>query len=374
MTISEQLLPSDPKANYVAHKDEIDVAIARVLESGWYILGDEVSAFEDEFACYVGVRFGVGVGSGTEGLHLALRACGIGERDEVITVSHTAVATVAAIELCGATPVLIDIDLGTYTMAPDRIENAITPCTKAIIPVHLYGHPAAMDAITSIAVRHKLRVIEDCAQSHGATYKGLKTGAWGDIAAFSFYPTKNLGALGDGGMIVTDDPQLAEQAKVLRQYGWRDRYVSDLPGLNSRLDEVQAAILRAKLPYLDEENGRRQTLARAYDENLSDTSITLPVCFPEARHVYHQYVVRPKRRDSLRAFLREREIATLIHYPVPVHQQPAYRDRVRCAGAMVNTERAARDVLSLPMYPELGVERAGRVAEAIVCWDRTQHA
>ena len=367
-----QLLPCNPKANYLAHKDEIDAAIARVLDSGWYILGQEVTAFENEFAAYIGVRFGIGVGSGTEALHLALRACGVGESDEVITVSHTAVATVAAIELCGATPVLMDIDLNTYTMDMSQIEQSITKQTKAIIPVHLYGHPADMESIISIARRYELRVIEDCAQSHGAIYKDRKTGAWGDIAAFSFYPTKNLGAIGDGGIVVTDDPELAERARLLREYGWRQRYVSDFPGLNSRLDELQAAILRMKLRYLDEENRKRQALAVIYDGMLSSTSLTLPTCASNAIHVYHQYVVRSKRRDALRKFLQEKGIGTLIHYPVPVHQQPAYQGRLRCISSMVNTDRIVKEILSLPMYPELAPNKVRQIAETVVSWEHSE--
>lgn len=372
MSAPIQLLPSNPKANYLAHKDEIDAAIARVLDSGWYILGQEVTAFENEFAAYIGVDFGIGVGSGTEALHLALWACAVGEGDEVITVSHTAVATVAAIELCEATPVLVDIKPNTYTIDPNEIEDAITQRTKAIIPVHLYGHPADMESITNIARRYELWIIEDCAQAHGATYKGRKIGTWGHIAAFSFYPTKNLGAIGDGGIVVTDDSELAERVKLLRQYGWQERYVSDLSGLNSRLDELQAAILRVKLPYLDEENRRRQALAEIYDQSLSATHLTLPMCIPGTSHVYHQYVVRSEHRDSLREFLREKGIGTLIHYPVPIHRQPAYQSRLRCAGPMVNTERVVGEILSLPMYPELTFGQARQVAEAIISWDRSQ--
>lgn len=372
MSIPIHILPSNPKANYLAHKDEIDAAIAGVLDSGRYILGQQVTAFENEFAAYIGVRFGIGVGSGTEAIHLALLACGIGAGDEVITVSHTAVATVAAIELCGATPVVVDIDPNTYTIDTNQIESAITQRTKAVIPVHLYGHPADIESTMGVAHRYELRVIEDCAQSHGAVYKGRKTGAWGDIAAFSFYPTKNLGAIGDGGAVATDDPELAEQVRLLREYGWRQRYISDFPGLNSRLDELQAAILRVKLCYLDEENRRRQALAKLYDEVLSATSLKLPTCVPEASHVYHQYVVRSEYRDSLREFLRERGVGTLIHYPVPIHRQAAYQGRLRCADSMVNTEKVAKEILSLPMYPQLTSEQVRQVAEAIVSWDHSQ--
>lgn len=367
-----QILPSNPKANYLAHKDEIDAAIARVLDSGWYILGQEVTAFEKEFAAYIGARFAIGLGSGTEALHLALMACNIGEDDEVITVSHTAVATVAAIELCGATPVLVDIDLNTYTIDPNHVESAITQQTKAVIAVHLYGHPADMESVMNVAHRHGLWVIEDCAQSHGSVYKGRITGTWGHVAAFSFYPTKNLGAIGDGGIVVTDDPDFAERARLLREYGWRQRYISDLPGLNSRLDELQAAILRVKLRYLDEENQKRQALAEIYDKMLSTTSLTLPMRMQMVKHVYHQYVIRSKHRNSLQEFLREKGVGTLIHYPFPVHQQPAYRDRVRCALSMVNTEKVACEILSLPMYPELTSEEAHHVAETIAFWDLSQ--
>ncbi len=374
MSTPPRLLPSSPKTNYLSHKNEIDAAIARVLDSGRYILGQEVTAFENEFAAYINVRFGIGVGSGTEALHLALRACGIKEGDEVITVSHTAVATVAAIELCGATPVLVDIDLNTYTINPNQIESAITKRTKAVIPVHLYGHPADMESIIRIAKRYNLRVIEDCAQCHGAIYKDRKTGSWGDIAAFSFYPTKNIGAIGDGGIIVTNDPELAERGKLLREYGWRQRYVSDFAGLNSRLDELQAAILRVKLRYLDEENRKRQSLAAIYDQMLSSTSLTLPTCPSNATHVYHQYVVRLDRRNSLREFLQEKGIGTLIHYPVPIHQQPAYQGRLRCIGSIANTEGIVKEILSLPMYPELALDEVQRVAAAIVLWEHNENA
>lgn len=367
-----QLLSSNPKANYLAHKEEIDAAVARVLDSGWYILGREVTAFENEFAAYIGVHFAIGVGSGTEALHLALRTCSIGAGDEVITVSHTAVATVAAIELCGATPVMVDIDLNTYTIDPNQIKLAITQRTKAIVPVHLYGHPADMESIMSVAHRYGLWVIEDCAQSHGAVYESRKTGTWGKIATFSFYPTKNLGAIGDGGIVVTNDPGLAERVRLLREYGWHEHYISNLPGLNSRLDELQAAILRVKLRYLDGENKRRQALAKIYEEALSATSLTLPKCTPESSHIYHQYVVRSGRRDSLKEFLRGKGVGTLIHYPVPIHRQPAYRDRLRCVGSMVNTERVAEEILSLPMYPELTFEQVRQVAEIIVSWARNR--
>lgn len=366
MSAPVQLLSSNPRTNYLAHKDEIDSAIARVLDSGWYVLGEEVAAFENEFAAYIGASFAIGLGSGTDALHLALRACNIGRGDEVVTVSHTAVATVAAIELCGACPVLVDIDLMTYTMDPDQIVPAITQQTKAIVPVHLYGHPVEMESIMSIAENYNLWVIEDCSQSHGAVYRDRMTGTWGHIAAFSFYPTKNLGAIGDGGMVVTNDSALAERVKLLRQYGWRQRYVSDFPGLNSRLDELQAAILRVKLRYLAEVTLRRQVLAGIYDEMLSVTNLVLPRCAAETTHVYHQYVVRSEYRDSLREFLKEKGIGTIIHYPVPVHLQPAYINRLKNVGSLRETEKAADEVLSLPLYPEMNEEQINTVVGTIL--------
>jgi dTDP-4-amino-4,6-dideoxygalactose transaminase len=363
---------ANPRANYIAHKDAIDTAIARVLESGWYILGREVVAFEEEFAEYIGIRHAVGVASGTDALHLALRACGIGNGDAVLTVSHTAVATVAAIDLCGAIPVFVDIDPKCFTMDPNALEAAIMARkdrrVKAVVPVHLYGHPADMQAIMEIAVRHGLRVVEDCAQSHGATLRGANTGTLGHVAAFSFYPTKNLGALGDGGMVVTDDPDLGEKVRMLREYGWRERYVSDVPGFNSRLDELQAAVLRAKLPHLDAENGARGMLAEIYTSLLAGTGMTLPETRPDATHVFHQYVVRTDRRDALRDHLRARGIGTQVHYPVPVHRQPAYADRAAGSPPLPRTEEIAGQIVSLPMFPELTVDDARTVGGEIAAW------
>jgi dTDP-4-amino-4,6-dideoxygalactose transaminase len=373
------LLPfADPKASYLAHKEEIDAAVCRVLEGGWYILGPEVAAFEQEFSAALGVAHTVGVGSGTEALHLALRSCGVGPGDAVFTVSHTAVATVAAIELAGATPVLVDIDPRTFTMDPNHLEETrreyggaawtgLRARPKAIVPVHLYGHPAEMPAILDIARRHDLRVIEDCAQAHGAALRGRKAGTWGDVAAFSFYPTKNLGALGDGGAVVTNVPELAEQARTLREYGWRERYVSELPGMNSRLDEVQAAVLRVKLRYLEPENARRRELAQVYQKLLSATSLRLPQALGQTEHVFHLYVVRSQQRDPLKSYLQDLAISTAIHYPVPVHLQPAYQSRIVMGGSGLHeTEQACREILSLPIYPQLSDEQVENVAERIV--------
>lgn len=371
--MNTQAIPqTDPKAGYLAHQGEIDEAIQRVLESGWYILGREVTAFEEEFARYIGVNHGIGVANGTDAIELALRACQVSRHDVVFTVSHTAVATVAAIERTGATAVLVDIDPVTWTMDPNALEDAVRQRLdkplKAIVPVHLYGHPAHMPAILQIARRYGLKVIEDCAQSHGAALEGRKTGGWGDLAAFSFYPTKNLGALGDGGAVVTADPDLAEGVRKLRQYGWRQRYISEIRGGNSRLDEIQAAILRVKLRYLDKENIRRREVAEAYTRLLTDTSLVLPVCRPGAEHVYHQYVVRTSHRDALQAHLRTQGIGALVHYPQAVHQQPAYAGRLAGSSELPHSEQAAAQVLSLPMYPELTDEQVAFIAETIHRW------
>jgi dTDP-4-amino-4,6-dideoxygalactose transaminase len=363
--------PADPRGNYFAHRREILDAVTRVLDSGYYILGPEVEAFEREFAAFAGTSHAVGVASGTDALSLALRGLGIGAGDSVITVSHTAVATVAAIEVVGATPVLVDIDPERMTLSPTGLEAAIEALKgrhrfRAVIPVHLYGQPADMVAILDIARRHGLRVIEDCAQAHGAEAAGRKAGTFGDVAAFSFYPTKNLGALGDGGAIATNDSELADRIRALREYGWRERYVSQEAGVNSRLDPVQAAVLRVKLKYLDADNGRRRAIAGLYSEALAEASFTLPREAPGTRHVYHQYVLRSSRRDELRAFLAERGVNTLVHYPLPVHLQPAYGRRIDTPpGGLPVTERVCREVLSLPVQPELTDGEVERVIASL---------
>ena len=359
------ILCADPRRQYLAHKSEIDSAIAGVLNSGRYILGEEVKAFESEFAAYIGAKYGIGVGSGTDALHLALAACEIGTGDEVITVSHTAVATVAAIEQAGANPVFVDIESDFFTMDPRKIETAVTSKTKAIIPVHLYGQPVDLDPILEIAGKYGLRVIEDCAQAHGAAYKDKRVGSHGDLACFSFYPTKNLGALGDGGMVVTGQPELAQRLRLLREYGWAERYISRFPGWNSRLDEVQAAILRVKLRYLDRDNTARVSIAAVYRDGLNDLDMTLPACRQAASHVYHLYVIRTPRRDALKQHLKDHEISALIHYPVPVHLQPAYRGRLTGNNDLVETERAAHEVLSIPIYPEFEKTQVQTVLEGI---------
>jgi dTDP-4-amino-4,6-dideoxygalactose transaminase len=358
------ILCGNPRAQYETRKAAIDDAVKRVLESGRYILGEEVLAFEREFASYVGVRDVVGVGSGTEALHLALAACEIGASDEVVTVAHTAVATIAAIELAGATPVLVDIEPDFFTLDPSKLEAAITPRTKAIVPVHIYGQPANLDAIASIAARHGLRVIEDCAQAHGALYREKRAGSWGDMACFSFYPTKNLGAIGDGGAVTTNDPRLAEKVRYLREYGWVERNTSSFRGWNSRLDELQAAILRVKLQFLDADNNQRRRIAALYDELLAESDLILPRRRADATHVFHLYVVRSGERDDLLARLRANDVGAMVHYSAPVHLQPAYAGQLPGSDNLPNTERVAKEILSLPIYPEMTDAEVQKVVRA----------
>ena len=363
---------TDPRAGYIEMQAEIDAAISRVLEGGQYILGGEVASFEAAFAAWLGTGHAVGVGSGTDAIELALRACGIGPGDLVFTVSHTAVATVAAIERAGAVPVLIDIGPGGFTMDPAMLEESLDAPLPgrpaAVLPVHLYGEPADMEPIARLARRRGLRIIEDCAQSHGALYRGRKTGGIGDIGVFSFYPTKNLGALGDAGMTATDDPTLAASLREIREYGWRDRYISARVGINTRLDPIQAAILAAKLPRLDADNARRQRIAARYDEGLAGLPLDLPPCRLECGHVFHQYVIRvgDDDRDGLRAHLGRARIGTGIHYPAPVHLQPAYRGRLaEFPAGLPETTRIAGHILSLPMFPQLAAGSVERVIAAI---------
>lgn len=350
---------SNPKAQYIAHKAEIDAAIARVLGSGRYILGHEVETFEREFAQYIGVKYAVGVGSGTDALWLSLLSRDIGSGDEVITVSHTAVATVAAIVRACAIPVFVDIEPEFFTIDPEKIEAAVTAKTRAIIPVHLYGQPAAMDSIIAIARKHNLAVVEDCAQAHGATYQNKRVGSLGDLGAFSFYPTKNLGAIGDGGMVVTNDSGLAEKLRLLREYGWKERYVSSSVGWNTRLDELHAATLRVKLKFLEQDNDCRRDLARRYERGLGMLSLGLPKERTGSTHVYHLYVIRVRERARIQSFLEKAGIASGVHYPVPVHEQLAYSMYQR--GPLPRTATAAAEVLSLPMYPELSEHDADAV-------------
>ena len=358
------ILCANPKAQYLSYRDDINSAIQRVLDSGWYVLGEEVTRFEKEFAQFNTISHTVGVGSGTEALHIALRALDIGQGDEVITTAHTAVATASAIDLAGAKPIFVDIEPDFFTIDPDLIEDAITPKTKAIIPVHIYGQPCNMDAIMKIANKNNFKVIEDCAQTHGAEYNGKRVGSIGDVGCFSFYPTKNMGAIGDGGALVTNDDQLVEKIKLLREYGWKERYISSAEGWNSRLDEMQAAILRVKLKKLDADNVCRQQHAYKYDKALKKMPLELPGVRNGSTHVFHLYVIRTDQRDELKAHLKNHEINTSIQYPVPIHQQKYYEEIVGEISLPV-TEQEAETILSLPMYPELSSEAISEIIDAI---------
>lgn len=343
----------DLKSQYHNIKPEIDAAISRVLESTEFVLGDDVAAFEDEFAAYCHAQEGVAVNSGTSALHLALLAAGVGPGDEVITVSFTFVATVAAIHYLGAKPVFVDIDPRTYTIDVRQIENAITERTKAIIPVHIYGQPADMDPILEIARRHNLLVIEDAAQAHGAEYKGRRVGSIGDLGCFSFYPGKNLGAYGEGGMVVTNNPEYSRSIRMLRDWGQERKYHHRVKGYNYRMEGLQGAILRVKLRHLEEWTELRRAHAARYDDLLSDSDLQTPVALPHNRHVYHIYAVRVAERDALQQELHRNGIQTGIHYPIPVHLQEAYADPSYRRGDLRFSERAADEVLSLPMFAEL---------------------
>jgi dTDP-4-amino-4,6-dideoxygalactose transaminase len=368
--VTRILIPqADPGASYFAHKAEIDAAVGEVLSGGWYILGTKVAKFEQAFARFIGVEQAIGVGNGTDAIVLALRVGGVGDGDTVFTVSHTAVATVAAIELVGAVPVFVDIDPVSFTMDPARLETAIRQTEtkdgrKAVIPVHIYGHPVDMPAIMEIANRHNLYVVEDCAQAHGAKIQGRSVGAWGHIAAFSFYPTKNLGAFGDGGMVTTNDAKLADVARAVREYGWRERYISERRGMNTRLDELQAAILTVKLRYLEEENTRRRDIARLYDAALKNSDVRLPVS-RQSSHVYHQYVIRSSNRDAFRERLKKEGISTALHYPLPVHEQPAYAGRVTSPDGLPQTELISKEIVSLPMFGHMTEQQVLHVCAAL---------
>jgi dTDP-4-amino-4,6-dideoxygalactose transaminase len=354
----------DVGAFYRKHRAEIDAAVARVLNSGWFILGEECRSFERLFAAEFDLGGAVGVASGTDAVTLALKALGIEPGDRVATVSHTAVATVAAIELAGARPVLIDIGPETFAMDPESLHRAFADSApiRAVVAVHLYGHPADMIAIGSICREHGALLIEDCAQAHGAKIGDAFVGTFGDAAAFSFYPTKNLGAFGDGGAVCAKDSAIVAKLFVLREYGWVKRYISDVPGMNSRLDELQAAILKVRLAELANGNARRREIAASYTRGLAGAPLTLPIERPGMRHVYHQYVIRFHDRDRLSAQLKAEGIGSNVHYPLPVHLQPAYLGRVAVGPTgLANTETAAREVLSLPMYPELSDDEVARV-------------
>lgn len=358
----------DLKAQYFSIKSEIDAAVLGVLASGHFVLGPEVAAFEEEFAAYCGTRFAVGVNTGTSALHLALLAADIGPGDEVVTTPFTFTASVAAIRYTGATPVFVDIDPESFTLDPARLEAVITPRTKALLPIHLYGQPAAMDPIITLAQRHGLAVIEDAAQAHGALYRGRRVGGLGQMGCFSFYPGKNLGAYGEGGAITTDDPALARRLRMLRDWGSERKYHHELLGYNYRLEAMQGAILRVKLRYLEAWTAARRAHAARYNALLADANVSLPQANPEVRHVYHIYAVRAADRDGLQAWLHSNEIQTGVHYPVPVHLQPAHASLGYGPGSFPASEQAAATVLSLPLFPELTPAQIETVAAALTAY------
>jgi dTDP-4-amino-4,6-dideoxygalactose transaminase len=355
----------DLKAQYAGIKDEVNVAIQGILESCQFTLGSEVAAFEEEFATYCQAQYGIGVNTGTSALHLALLAAGIGPGDEVITVPFTFVATVAAIYYTGATPVFVDINPRTFTIDVKAIESAITERTKAILPVHLYGQPADMDPILEIAKRHNLIVIEDAAQAHGAEYKGKRVGSIGDMGCFSFYPGKNLGAYGEGGMVVTSNAEYTRTIRMLRDWGAEQKYHHVLKGYNFRLEGIQGAVLRVKLRHLEKWTEARRAAAAHYDELLSDSGVQTPEAMSYARHVYHVYAIRTPQRSEWQQALQAKGIQTGIHYPIPVHLLPAYADLGYSKGDFPHSEQAANEVLSLPMFAELSRDQCQEVCEAV---------
>jgi dTDP-4-amino-4,6-dideoxygalactose transaminase len=355
----------DLKGPYLELRGEIDAAMARVAGSGWYIGGPEVAAFEEAFAAYCEARHCVGVGNGLDALHLALRAMGVGPGDEVIVAANTFIATLLAVSMVGATPKPVEPDPATHNLDPARIEAAITPRTRAIMPTHLYGQPADLDPILEIAERHGLLVLEDAAQAHGARYKGRRLGAHGHAVAWSFYPGKNLGAFGDGGAVTTDDPAIAERVRMLGNYGSERKYVNEVQGVNSRLDPLQAAILSVKLAHLDEWNARRREIAARYLDRLAGTGLTLPHVPNWAEPAWHLFVVQAADRDALSTALAGEGVQTLVHYPIPPHRQEAYAELDLDEGSFPIAERLAGEVLSLPIGPHLSMEQAERVASVI---------
>jgi dTDP-4-amino-4,6-dideoxygalactose transaminase len=355
----------DLKAINLAHADALRAAFDRVLNSGWFILGAETEAFEQEWASYCGARHSVGVANGLDALSLSLRALDIGDGDDVLVPSNTYIASWLAVTQVGARPVPVEPDPRTYNLDPSRLESAITPRTRAIMPVHLYGQSASLDPILEVARRHGLRVIEDAAQAHGASYKGRRIGAHGDVVAWSFYPGKNLGALGDGGAITTNDAQIADRVRVLRNYGSRAKYHNEVIGWNSRLDELQAALLRAKLPFLERENSHRATIAELYNRCLAGLGLELPYIAPDCVSAWHLYVVRHPQRDRFARELHEAGIGTVIHYPVPPHLQPAYASLGFGVGSLPTAETLHAQVFSLPIGPSMSLAQAEEVVDSV---------
>lgn len=355
----------DLTAQYHSIKKEIDAAVLSTLESGHFILGPQVVKFEESVATYLGVKHAIGLASGTDALVIALRALNIGEGDEVIIPAYTFFATAGTVMSVGAKPVIVDVDPQSYQIDVSKIEAAITPKTKAIIPVHLYGHPAEMNPILEIARRHGLKVIEDNAQGYGAEYLGNKTGSMGEVGCLSFFPTKNLGAYGDGGMVVTNDDTLAEHMRMLRAHGWKKKYYSEMVGYNSRLDAMQAAILQVKFPHLDEWNEKRRELSKRYNDYLAPLGIVTPVEREWAKHVYHLYIIRSTKREALQVFLKEKGIASEVYYPLPPHLSVPCRKYGYKEGDFPHAEKAAKETLALPLYPELTLEQQDQVIAAV---------
>ena len=355
----------DLKIQYAGIKDEINQAIQRVLDSSEFILGKEVEAFEREFADYCGVQYAVAVNSGTSSLILALMAMGVGPGDEVVTVSQTFIATCEAINWVGAKPVFVDVDEATYTMDPSQLEKAITSQTKAILPVHLYGHPCDMDAILKIAKKKNVLVLEDCAQAHGALYKEKRVGSFGQAACFSFYPGKNLGSYGEGGAVVTNDSNLATHVKKLRNHGSIKKYAHEMIGLNARMEALQGAILCVKLPFLDRWNDLRRKHAAQYNALLKDSDVKTPNESKDAKSVFHQYVIRSSKRDALNEYLNEQGVCSQIHYPTPNHLMPFYRHLGYGGGSLLRTETICNEILSLPMFPEMTQQQIDQVVQSI---------
>lgn len=355
----------DLKKQYLSIKKDIDRSIAKTLNSGWFILGQEVKKFEKEFAKYCGTKYAIGVGNGLEALQIALMSLNIGPGDEVITAPNSAMATSLAISAVGAKPVFVDINPNSYNIDPVKIEKKITKKTKAILLVHLFGQSAQMDAINKIAKKHNLKVVEDVCQAHGAKYKSKRTGSLGDVGCFSFYPSKNLGAYGDGGMIITSDQKVFQQARKLRDYGQKERNIFLEKGLNSRLDEIQAAILRVKLKHLDKWNKKRRTLAKLYDKYLANCDIIIPRQSKNCFHIYHLYVIQTKNRDKLQKYLARQGIQAVIHYPKPIYLQKAYKDLKLKKGTCPVAEKLSQEILSLPIYPELTENQVKKISQAI---------
>lgn len=365
MTSSELIPVANPLTQRIALKAELDEAIERVLGGGFYILGPEVEAFETEFAQYIGVSHAVGVANGTDAIALALRALGLGPGDEVITVSHTAVATVAAIEMAGCTPVLVDVEPDYFTLDPTLLDEVFTDRTRAVVAVHLYGQPADLDRIIDFCTRRGVALVEDVSQAHGSRWRGRRTGSFGHVSTFSCYPTKNLGAIGDAGVVATDDRSVADRLRRMRQYGWVVRNESLEKGVNSRMDELQAAILRVKLKHLDRGNAARQALAARYTAVLAGSATVSPTVRSEAEHVFHLYVVQAENRELIREQLAIHGVGSAVHYPLPVHLQQAYRGRLHTSSSMSVCELAAQRIFSLPMFPELSAEETDKVLHAL---------